>query len=77
MLKRSHYIAFTAVVLLVVIILALPPDDVQLKIAISSLFRFFCLANWAHQLAERAGNSLRRGGFCSTRLNNSAVRTSG
>lgn len=60
MLKRSHYIAFTAVILLVVIILALPArTTAQLKIALSSLFLpFFGLASSAHQLAERAGNGL-------------------
>jgi hypothetical protein len=43
-LKRSHYIAFTAVVLLVVIILALTDrTTAQLKIAISSLFCLFGL----------------------------------
>lgn len=60
MLKRSHYIALGAVVLVTLILLNLPNHTTaRLKVAISSLFLpLFGLANSSDQLANKAGDAI-------------------
>ncbi len=60
MLKRSHYVAIGAVVLLTLILLNLPSHTVaRLKLAVGSLFLpLFGLANSADQLANKAGDAI-------------------
>jgi rod shape-determining protein MreC len=60
MLKRPHYIAIGAVVLLTLILLNLPSHTVaRLKMAVGSLFvPLFGLANSADQLANKAGDAI-------------------
>lgn len=60
MLKRPHYIALIAVVLLVVVLLKLPTAGMaRFKLAVSGLFLpLFGLAGSSAQLAEKAGNTV-------------------
>jgi len=59
-LKRPHYIALGAVILLTVVVLKLPSRTAQqLKLAISGLFLpLFGLAGSVNQLADKAGHAL-------------------
>ena len=60
MLRRPHYIAIGAVVLLTLILLNLPSHTAaRLKLAVGSLFLpLFGLANSADQLANKAGDAI-------------------
>jgi rod shape-determining protein MreC len=60
MLKRSHYIALSLIVLLTLIVLNLPSQTAtRLKLAIGSLFLpLFGLAGSTQQLAAKAGDTL-------------------
>ena len=60
MLKRPHYIAFSLLVLLALILLNLPAQTTaQMKLALGTLFLpLFGLAGSANHLAEQAGNAL-------------------
>ncbi|MDB6036338.1 MAG: mreC [Verrucomicrobiales bacterium] len=60
MLRRPYYIAFTVVVLLTLVLLNLPGrTTAQIKLGLSGLFLpLFGLANSAHRIADRTGNSL-------------------
>jgi rod shape-determining protein MreC len=59
MARRSHYVALSLVLLLVVLVLSLPDQaTVKFKLALSSLFLpLFGLAGSAQGLAEQAGNA--------------------
>src|SRR5688500_4791718 len=59
-MKRRHYIAFAAVIVLTIIVLKLPARTApQFKLAISSNFLpLFGLASSSRQLAEKAGNAV-------------------
>lgn len=59
-MRRSHYIALTAVILFVIVLLALPGKTTgQFKLALSAFFLpLFGLAGTAHDATERAGKSL-------------------
>jgi len=60
MLKRPHYVAIGAVVLLTLILLNLPSHTAaRLKLAVGSLFLpLFGLANSADQLANKSGDAI-------------------
>src|SRR3954470_16469156 len=60
MLKRPHYVAFSLVLLLAVVMLNLPSKTAtQCKLALGSLFLpLFGLASSTHGLTEQLGNSL-------------------
>ena len=59
-MKRRHYIAFAAVIVLTVVVLKLPPRTAtQFKLAIGGFFLpLFGLASSSQQLAEKTGNAI-------------------
>lgn len=59
-MKRRHYIAFAAVIVLTIVVLKLPARTAtQFKLAIGSFFLpLFGLASSSQQLAEKSGNAV-------------------